>query len=110
MAVKLTSDLRPGQLYINEQGGVFRLSSYCTLPTATVEEVTTGWQSGGGFGCLNLEPFKAVGECSREELEAALDGLASAAQTMAQELAQLREKNVGLKLKVKFPEEFDDEG
>lgn len=68
MAVQINKDLQPGQLYLHENGDVAELKSYCLMPTATVEHLDSGRVTGGGAGCLNLEPYTPVEECSHAEL------------------------------------------
>jgi hypothetical protein len=62
MAVELNQDSHPGDLYIDENGQLWRLLHYCTRPTATMEHVVSGTQVSGAVGSRNLEQFTRVRE------------------------------------------------
>ena len=46
-----------GKFYTTKGDDVWRLITYCSEPTATLENVETKERVGGVVGCRNLQPF-----------------------------------------------------
>ena len=107
MAVQITDKAKPGDLYLSENGGTYQLKSLCLLPTATLEDMTTGSQTGGGAGCLNLKPFTPIGDCTKEQLIEAVRNLSTECRHGLELRIALKEQICALKeqiFKLKYPE------
>jgi len=100
MAVKITEKTKPGDLYLNNSGELCRIQSYFTMPSVTMESVVSGSVTGGGVGCLNLEPFKPLEECSREELLEVIKSLAEKSSAALEERIELKNQVADLKMKL----------
>lgn len=108
MAVTLTNETKPGDLYVDEHGHVHRILHYCTQPTVTMEQMATGSQTGGAVGCLNLDKFTPVASLNESQLLEAVEWLSIEVRQGLQDRIALREQIVSLKeqiFKLKYPEE-----
>lgn len=108
MAVQITNETKPGALYINEQGEVHKIQSFCMSPTVTMENMISGSLIGGGIGCLNLAPFKPLEECTSEELLALVEGLAKGLRDSLNERLKMKEEIIDLKerlFQAKYPDD-----
>lgn len=107
MAINLTEHTKPDDLYICENGGIHRVVSICRDPTITVENVTSGQTTFGGVGCMNLDPFTAIEDLTREELLVVVENLATDCKQNLEGRLKLKEQIFRLKekiFKLKFPE------
>lgn len=64
-----------GKYFKDKEGRIWRMISYCSSPTALMENVATGEQTGGAVGSLNLSGFSELSE---------------EAQAVAEEMSKLR--------------------
>ena len=95
--VKNISEIKPGDLYVNNEGHVFRVFSYCMEPTMTMENMATGRQISGGIYSLNLKPFRPLDALDKIELLDIIENISSEMRDMLEERISLKEQIIDLK-------------
>lgn len=98
MSVEIANNT-PGQLYIHDDGDLYFLHHYISGPSACVQNVETGSQTGGGIGCLNLEPFRKIQDVSNDVLIEVIKKLKGNLETSKRDRMERGEKILALQEK-----------
>ena len=97
MSIKLSEDLKPGDLFISDTDEVYKIKSICLSPSVTMENVVTGSTIGGGVECLNLNPFDPVSDLNRDDIVLLMKQLVSELELKNSELMSCKEKLIAIK-------------
>jgi len=97
MSVKIRSETLPGDLYVDEHGQVYRLLSYCTQPTATMENVSHGSKVCGAIGSHSLQQFTEIADMTSDELVKIVTRLAFESRRNLEDRLVLKEEIIDLK-------------
>lgn len=97
MPETIKTNTKPGELYLGEDGDLHAVHHFCTLPTATLESVTTGRTTGGAVGSRNLEPFTPIADLDRTTLVEIICGLSRNCTEKTNKIIDLTETVAELK-------------
>lgn len=83
-----------GKLFLNGAGELCRGKEYCPSPSATIENLETGQQTGGGLGSPILSEFESIEDCDEERLREVLQKAADTIHTLRDKLYAEKERNI----------------
>lgn len=89
-----------GDLYLGNNGQVFRIDSFCKEPTITMKNVVNTSKVGGGVSSLNMEPFVPISELNKSSLLTILESLASSCNGLVYQKIDLMNQLADSKLKI----------
>lgn len=77
------SEVTIGDIYVDENGRVSRVKSYCTEPTITMHDIISGEDMSAGISSLNIKSFKSIADLSKNELITVTQMLAGSLEGLA---------------------------